>query len=241
MTTTEAGIEIDSLSVDYAKCDEIPVTKMIPVGVLDTDEHLVMRVSTITAEVSGLETSSYSNNTMNDSPGIQECVCPECRRRDDLSAHVDIQLLVKNNRRSLTVCCFGLCGITDRLNRPELDWCWDCVDRLVWGYRVSCVVTIVTKTQSLGIDLFTEERCVYASTLGLVDDPVRAYDVIPVYVWMKENFKGGLNKVMLMNKAPVDSRYHQRVETIGGHAHQWTIDRSMCGAVRMSVQSGSWR
>ena len=137
-------------------------------------------------------------------------MCPERRRRDELSAHVDIQLLVKNNRRSMTACCFGLCGITDSLNRPELDWCWDCVDRLVWGYRVSCVVTIVTKTRSLGIDLFTEERCVYASTLGLVDDPVRAYDVIPVYVWMKENFKGGLNKVMLMNKAPVDSRYHQR-------------------------------
>ena len=36
-TTTEAGIEIDSLGVDYAQCDEIPVTKMIPV--LDTDEH----------------------------------------------------------------------------------------------------------------------------------------------------------------------------------------------------------
>ena len=27
---------------------------------------------------------------------------------------------------------------------------------------------------------------------------------------MKEDFKGGLNKVMLMKKAPVDSRYHQR-------------------------------
>ena len=27
---------------------------------------------------------------------------------------------------------------------------------------------------------------------------------------MKEKFKGGLDKVMLMNKAPVDSRYHQR-------------------------------
>ena len=145
--TTEAGMEIDSLGVDYAKCDEIPVTKMIPVD---------------------------------------------------------------NNRRNMTVCCFGLCGITDRLNRPELDWCWDCVDRLVWGYCVSCVVTIVTKTRSLGIDLFTEGRCVYTSTLGFVDDHVRAYDVIPVYVWMKENFKSGLNKVMLMKKAPVDSRYHQR-------------------------------
>ena len=65
------------------KCDEIPVTKMIPVGVLDTDEHLVMRVSKITAEVSGLETSLYSNDAMNDSPGIQECVCPECRMRDE--------------------------------------------------------------------------------------------------------------------------------------------------------------
>ena len=97
LTTTGPGIEIDSLGVDYAKCDEIPVTKLIPVGVLDTDEHLVMRVSTITAEVSGLETSSYSDNTINDSPGIQEYVCPERRRRDDLSAHVDIQLLVKNN------------------------------------------------------------------------------------------------------------------------------------------------
>ena len=209
-TTTEAGIEIDSLGVDYAQCDEIPVTKMIPVGILDTDEHLVMRVSTITADVSGLETSSYSNNAMNDSPGIQECVCPERRRRDELSAHIDIQLLVDNNRRGMTVCCFGLCGITDRLNRPELDWCWDCVDRLVWGYYVSCVVTIVTNTRSLGIDLFTEGRCVYASTLGLVDVHVRAYDVISVYVWMKENFKGGLNNVMLRKKAPVDSRYHQR-------------------------------
>ena len=34
LPTTEAGIEIDSVGVDYAKCDEIPVTKMIPVRVL---------------------------------------------------------------------------------------------------------------------------------------------------------------------------------------------------------------
>ena len=41
-------------------------------------------------------------------------------------------------------------------------------------------------------------------------DPVRPYDVIPVYLRIKENFKGGLNNVILMNKAPVDSSYHQR-------------------------------
>ena len=83
LTTAGAGIKIDSLGVDYAKCGEIPVTKLIPAGVLDTDEHLVMRVSTITAELSGVETSSYSETDINDSPVVQEYVYPERRRRDE--------------------------------------------------------------------------------------------------------------------------------------------------------------
>ena len=192
--------------MDYVTDEDIPVKRRKLAGALDTNEHLVMRVSMITAEVSQVDTSSYSN----DSPGIQECVCPEREKRDDLSAHVDLELWVKNSQRNMTGCCFGLCGISHRLNRPELDWCWECVDRLMWGYRVSGVVTIVTKNRSLGIDVFIEESCVYASTRGLEDGPVRACDVIPVYVWMKEKFKDGLNKVMLVDKAPVDSHDHQR-------------------------------
>ena len=42
---------------------------------------------------------------------------------------------------------------------------------LLWGYRVSCLVTIVIKDRSYGIDLYTEERRVYTSGLGLVGDP----------------------------------------------------------------------
>ena len=192
LTTTEAVIENDILGVDYA--------------ILDTDEQLVTRVSMITSEVSRLDIRSCSN----DPAGIQECVCPEQGKRDDLSAHVNLQLWVEHSQRNLTDRCFGLWGISDYLNRPESDWCWDCVDRLVWGYHVSCVVTIVTKTRSLGIDVFLEERCIYASTRGVGDGPITAYDVIPVYGWMKEKFKDGLNKVMLVNKTPVDSCYHQR-------------------------------
>ena len=213
LTTTEAGIEIDSLGVDYAKYDEMPVTKRMLAGVLDTDEHLVTRVSMITAEVSQVDTSSYSN----DSPGIQECVCPERGKRDDLSAHVDLQLWVKYGQRNMTDRCFGLCGISDRLNRPESDWCWDCVDRLVWGYLVSFLIAIVNANRSLGIDLFTEERRVYASGLGLVGDAVRPYDVICVYLRIKANFKGDVNKVMLRSKDPVDSRYHQWCVDIDDH------------------------
>ena len=36
------------------------------------------------------------------------------------------------------------------------------------------------------------------------------YDAMSVYVMINENFKGGLNNVMLRNKDPVDSHYHQR-------------------------------
>ena len=37
LTTAGDGIQNDSLSVDYVKCGKIPVTKLIPVGVLDTE------------------------------------------------------------------------------------------------------------------------------------------------------------------------------------------------------------
>ena len=46
----------------------------------------------------------------------------------------------------------------------------------MWGYRVSCVVTIVTKNRSVGIDVFIEGSCVDASTRGLEDGPVRPCD-----------------------------------------------------------------
>ena len=104
----------------------------------------------------------------------------------------------------------SVCEKTDSINRSGIGWCWDCLGRLLWGYRVSCLVTIVIKDRSYGIDLYTEERRVYTSGPGLVGDPMRPYDAISVYTMMNENFKGGLNNVMLRNKDPVDSRYHQR-------------------------------
>ena len=162
LATAGAGIKNDSFSVEHVKCGEILVTKLIPVRVLDTEEPLVMRVSTITSELSEVETSAYSETDINDIPVIKECVSPERRRRKQLSAHADTQLMMNNYRRGVTDCCFGVCGMKDSLNRSEIGWCWDCVDRLLWG------------------------------------------------MMMNENFKGGLNNVMLRIKDSVDSRYHQR-------------------------------
>ena len=220
LSPEEAVRTIDTFSVDYVTNDDITVNMRDSAGVSDTHEDEIMRVSMITADVSQGNTKSHSNNSL----GIQDCVCPEREKQHDLSAHMDFELCQKDSLRNMMGNCFGVCGLTHRINRPEIDWCWECIDRLMWGYRVSCVVTIVTKNQSVGIDVFIEGSCVYASTRGLEDGPVRPCDVIPVYVWMTEKFKDVLNKVMLVNKAPVNS-----------HGLQWGEDngqvRGTCASV----------
>ena len=222
LSPEEAVRKIDIFRVDYVTNDDITVNMRDLAGVSDTNEDEIMRVSMITADVSQGHTNSHNNN----SQGIQDCVCPEREKQHDLSAHMDFELCEKDSLRNMTGNCFGVCGLTHRLNRPDIDWCWECIDKLMWGYRVSCVVTIVTKNRSVGIDVFIEGSCVYASTRGLEDGPVRPCDVIPVYVWMTEKFKDVLNKVMLVNKAPVDS-----------HGLQWGGDNGQVRETRASVDN----
>ena len=59
-------------------------------------------------------------------------------------------------------------------------------------------------------DLYTEARGVFTSGLVLVGNPMTPYDVTRVYTKMNENFKGGINNVMIRNNDPVDRRYLQR-------------------------------
>ena len=151
---------------------------------------------------------------------------PVSEEEQDSAVHMDLRLGVKYSLRNLTVNCFGVCDLTHRLNHPGIDWCWVCIDRLIWGYRVSCLVTIVTKDRAVGMGLFFEGSCVYASTQGLEDGPVIPCDVIPVYVWMTEKFKDVLNKVMLVDKATVNS-----------HSLQWGEDNRQVRGTRASVDN----
>ena len=190
LTPEKAVMDIHIVSVDCVTDDDITVGMRNLAGVSDTNEYVVMRVSMITAEVS----QGHINSDSNDSPGIQDCVSAEREKQDDLLAHMDFKQCEIDSLQKMTGNCFGVCGLTHRLNRPEIDWCWECIDRLIWGYRVSCVVTIVTKNRTVGIDVFIEGSCVYASTRGLEDGPVGPCDVIPVYVWMTEQFKDVLRR-----------------------------------------------
>ena len=73
-----------------------------------------------------------------------------------------------------------------------------------------------SKTSLDGINLFNEDRRVFTRETGLVGNPVTLCDVIRVYTKMNENFKGGIDNVMIKNNDFTDSRYHQRC-TDNGH------------------------
>ena len=204
------GIETDSFSEEHVQFCEIPVTELITVGIPDTEVPLIMRVSTITMELSELGTGACSETDISDIPVFKECVIPERRRPVKVSTDAETQVVISDYQRSVRDYCFGVCEKTDSIDRSGIGWCWDCLGWLIWGYRVSCLAAIVIKDRSYGIVLYNEERRVYTSGLGLVGDPMMPGDAISVYTMMNENFKGGLNNVMVRNKDPVDSRYHQR-------------------------------
>ena len=72
-------------------------------------------------------------------------------------------------------------------------------------------------------------------------------DIICVYTKMNENFKGGINNVMLRNNDPVDSRYHQRC--VDNRHWSWTHvsvrgkpirEKGRFGCVDTPVRDADW-
>ena len=118
---------------------------------------------------------------------------------------------------------------------------------MIWGYRVSCVAAIVIESRFFGIDLFTEDRRVFTRRLGLVGNPVTPCDAIRVYSKMNENFKGGINNVMIRSNHPVDSRHLQRCADNGhrSSAHASVRgkpirEKGRFGSVNTPVMDADW-
>ena len=148
-----------------------------------------------------------------DKRGIPVCsveCTPESRRPENISAGALQHVEMSNNQRNCVNYCCGVCGKANSVNRSGTGSCCNCCCLIVGGYRVSCVAAIVIKDRLYGINLFTEDRRVFTRGTGLVGNPVTPCDVIRVYTTMNENFKGGIDNVMIRNNDLIDSRYHQR-------------------------------
>ena len=154
-----------------------------------------------------------------------ECT-PESRHPEKISAGALQHVEMSNKQRNYVNYCCNVCGKANSVNRSGTGSCWNYCCLIVGGYRVSCVATIVIKDQLYGTNLFTEDRRVFTRETGLVGNPVTPCDVICVYTKMNENFKGGIDNVMIKNNDPIDNRYHQRCVDNG---HRSFAHVSVCG------------
>ena len=107
--TAWAGSETDSLSEEHVRCCKQPVTESITARVPDTEEPLVMRVSTVTMELSGLGTSACSETDISDIPVYKECVIPERRRPVKVSTDANTQVVISDYQWNSRDYCFGVC------------------------------------------------------------------------------------------------------------------------------------
>ena len=110
------------------------------------EENEYIRVSMISVD----EHRTVQSDFKHDSLGIRDCALPECVTQPMLAAYEDLTVCVRESLPSVTTSCFGLCGLTNQFHHADFEWCVECVKRLLWGFIVSCVVSIVRR----GIDVF---------------------------------------------------------------------------------------
>ena len=137
-----------------------------------------MTVSTVIMALSELRTSVCDDTDTGDIPVYNEYSIPDRRRPVKVLPDVNTQVVKSDNNWNSRDCCFGMCNKADSVDRSRICLCWDFLCWLVWGYRASCLAAIVINDQSHGIDIYSDERRVCTSGLGLPGDPMTRGDKV---------------------------------------------------------------
>ena len=145
------------------------------------EENEYIRVSMISVD----EHRTVQSDFEHDSLGIRDCALLECATQPMLDAYEDSTLCVRESLPSMTTSCFGLCGLTNQFHHADFEWCVKCVNRLLWGFIVSCVVSIVGR----GIDVFITGCDVLVSIGARLDGLITPGDAMRLCLWRTEDFK----------------------------------------------------
>ena len=188
----------------------------------DSDMHddEFIQVSTISVDVTRRDTSGNIHSSL----GTRECVIPECVIQPTLVAYGDSALCIEESLHIMRKSCFGLCGWTYQFYSTEFEWCEKCVNRLIWGFLVSCVVSIVMRNRSVGSGVLNKGSDVIASTWGFLEGLVILCDAMRACVWTLKDINDPLNNVMMGNRARMIS-----------HDIPWVEDNGQVRATRASV------
>ena len=152
------------------------------------EENECIRVSMISVD----DHRTVQSDVKHDSLEIRDCAPPECATQPILAVIEDLTPCVRESLPSITTSCFGLCGSTNKFHSTDFEWCVKCVHRLLWGFIVSCVVSIVGRD----IDVFITGCDVLVSIGARLDGLITPCDAMRLSSWRTKDFKETLNNVM---------------------------------------------
>ena len=152
------------------------------------EENECIRVSMISVD----DHRTVQSDVKHDSLEIRDCAPPECATQPILAVYEDLTPCVRESLPSITTSCFGLCGSTNKFHSTDFEWYVKCVHRLLWGFIVSCVVSIVGRD----IDVFITGCDVLVSIGARLDGLITPCDAMRLSSWRTKDFKETLNNVM---------------------------------------------
>ena len=174
LSPTKHVVALDNIGVNCIADGDVTVIRGNVDGDSDTHEDEFIRVSMISVDETRRDTSVDIHNSL----GTRDCVIPECVTQPTLIAYGDSALCNKESLQIMRKYCFGLCGSTNQFHSTEFEWCVECVNRLIWGFLVSCVVSIVMRNRSVGTDVLSKGSDVIVSIWGLLDGLVMLCDAM---------------------------------------------------------------
>ena len=136
LSPTKHVVELDKIGVNCINDGDVTVNMVNVAGDSDTHGNEYIRVSMISVDESRRGTSEHIHKPL----GIRDFLITECGKQPDLSAYRDSALCNQDPLQNMTNNCFGVCGSTNQFYSPEFEWCVECVDKLIWGFLVSCVI-----------------------------------------------------------------------------------------------------
>ena len=188
--------------------------------VAEEDEYI--RVSMISVD----EHRTVQSDPILHSLEIQDCASPKYVTRPIVAEYEDSTPCVIESLPSMTTSCFGLCGSTNQFHNTGFGWCVECVNRLLWGFIVSCVVSIVVRD----VDVFITACDVLVGIGARLDGLITPCDAMRLSSWRTKDFKETLNNVMCVYWTGLI-----RLDI------PWGEDNGPVRATRASVDTGSIR
>ena len=125
---------------------------------------------------------------------------PDCMTRSMLFTSGDFDVCKPDIGRFNRAYCLGLCGSSDAIYYLQ---CARCVDILIWGFRVSCVISIVITWTLISIGEFYKRFDVFDGVWGLTNSLITPGDDILRCLWRTKAYKEISPYVMIGRRAMI--------------------------------------